>query len=123
LKSIAAALDVMFTLLQNNSCANVISRCFIALITLFLHCLFHSLHILFCISYSTHAMDYLTDFMGCFENYIARGTAEFTRVPDYCNALVAIARKCANHPPRLVRHVILPNPFQLPSLSLPQAAL
>ena len=60
-----------------------------------------------CVSYSTHAQDYLTDFMGCFENYIARDTAEFTRVPDYCNALVAIARKCAREPPpQLARGVI-----------------
>jgi hypothetical protein len=38
-------------------------------------------------------MDYLTDMMGCFENYIARGTTEFLRVPNYCEALVSIARK------------------------------
>jgi hypothetical protein len=45
--------------------------------------------------YSTHAMDYLTDMMGCFENYIARGTAEFLRVPNYCHSLVEIARRLA----------------------------
>ncbi len=44
--------------------------------------------------YSSHAQDYLTDMMGCFENFIARGTAEFLRVPDYCEALVSIAQRC-----------------------------
>jgi hypothetical protein len=45
--------------------------------------------------YSSHAQDYLTDMMGCFENYIVRGNAEFLRIPDYCEALVSIAQRCA----------------------------
>ena len=40
--------------------------------------------------YASHAEDYLTDMMCCFENYIVRGTAEFLRLPDYRDAFVTI---------------------------------
>ncbi len=60
------------------------------------HRVFDALLRLCLVRYSSHAEDYLTDMMGCFENFMVRGTAEFLRIPDYCDALVAIARRLVN---------------------------